>query len=430
MAGHKKKPGPWKVFIAIILGMVIGSFTQQGSSIFGLELYSFTYPIYTLFGKIFINALTLVVVPLVSSSIITGIARIGNEGDFGRLGVKTFGFYLGTSLLSIIIGLLFVNLLHPGSMINPETISTTVNVADIQQHLATQESSRFTDLLLQIVPSNIVDTFGKGQMLGLIFFSLIFGYCISKIESHTSSIMMGFWQGLFQAMIQFTHVIMKFLPLGVFFLVAKVFAESGFQSLRSLGLFTLAVLLGLAVFTFVALPLLLKFVAKVKPGRHFRAMGPALITAFSTSSSSASLPVTIDCVEKRAGVSNKICSLVIPLGTSINMSGSALYECVAAMFIAQAYGIELSLTTQFIVVLLSLITSIGVAGVPSASLVAIIAILKSLGLPIEGIGLFIAVDRILDMCRTTVNVFSDSCCAILVARSEGEKNVLAKDTFE
>ncbi len=430
MTAHKKKPSPWKVFIAIILGMVIGSFTQQGSSIFGLELYSFTYPIYTLFGKIFINALTLVVVPLVSSSIITGIARIGNEGDFGRLGVKTFGFYLGTSLLSIIIGLLFVNLLHPGSIINPETISTTVNVAEIQQHLATQESSRFTDLLLQIVPSNIIDTFGKGQMLGLIFFSLIFGYCISKIESHTSSIMMGFWQGLFQAMIQFTHVIMKFLPLGVFFLVAKVFAESGFQSLRSLGLFTLAVLLGLAVFTFVALPLLLKFVANVKPSRHFRAMGPALITAFSTSSSSASLPVTIDCVEKRAGVSNKICSLVIPLGTSINMSGSALYECVAAMFIAQAYGIELSLTTQFIVVLLSLITSIGVAGVPSASLVAIIAILKSLGLPIEGIGLFIAVDRILDMCRTTVNVFSDSCCAILVARSEGEKNVLAKDTFE
>ncbi len=230
-------------------------------------------------------------------------------------------------------------------------------------------------------------------------------------------------------MIQFTHVIMKFLPIGVF-LVAKVFAEAGFQSLRSLGIFTLAVLLGLATFTFVALPLLLKCIGKVRPGRHFRAMGPALITAFSTSSSSASLPVTIDCVEKRAGVSNKICSLVIPLGTSINMSGSALYECVAAMFVAQAYGIELTVTTQFIVVLLALITSIGVAGIPSASLVAIIAILKSLGLPIEGIGLFIAVDRILDMCRTTVNVFSDSCCAILVARSEGEKNVLSKDVFE
>ncbi len=426
MPTKKKKQSPWKVFIAIALGMIIGSYTQSGSSLFGIDLFDFMYPIYNMCGKIFINALTLVVVPLVSSSIITGIARIGNESAFGRLGLKTFGFYLGTSLLAILIGVLFVNLLNPGSMINVESITSSVNIEALQKHLSTEESTRFSDILLQIVPSNIIDTFGKGQMLGLIFFSLIFGYCISKIESHASSILMGFWQGIFQAMIQFTHIIMKFLPLGVFFLVAKVFSEAGFQSLRSLGVFTLAVLMGLAVFMFVALPLLLKIIAKVQPTRHFKAMSPALITAFSTSSSSATLPITIDCVEKRAGVSNKICSLVIPLGTSINMSGSALYECVAALFVAQAYGIELTLSTQFIVVLLALITSIGVAGVPSASLVAIIAILKAIGLPIEGIGLFIAVDRILDMCRTTVNVFSDSCCAILVAKSEGEKNVLTQ----
>jgi proton glutamate symport protein len=426
MSAHKKKQGPWKVFIAIILGMIIGSFTQQGSTLFGLNLFDYTFPVYNICGKIFINALTLVVVPLVSSSIITGIARIGNESAFGRLGVKTFGFYLGTSLLAVLIGLFFVNILKPGFVITPESLATHVNVANIEQHLS-QEAPKFTDILLQIVPSNIIDTFSRGQMLGLIFFSLIFGYCISKIESHTSSILMGFWQGIFQAMIKFTHIIMKFLPLGVFFLVAKVFAEAGFKSLESLGLFTLAVILGLATFMFIALPILLKIIARVSPGRHFKAMGPALITAFSTSSSSATLPITIDCVEKRAGVSNRICSLVIPLGTSINMSGSALYECVAAMFVAQAYGIDLSFTTQFIVVLLALITSIGVAGVPSASLVAIIAILKAIGLPIEGIGMFIAVDRVLDMCRTTVNVFSDSCCAILVARSEGEKDVLTKE---
>jgi proton glutamate symport protein len=427
MSMHKKKRGPWTVFIAIILGMIIGSFTQQGSSLFGIQFFDYTYPVYDLCGKIFINALTLIVVPLVSSSIITGIARIGNEAAFGRLGVKTFGFYLGTSLLAILIGLLFVNLLKPGFMIKPETLIAHTNIVDVQKHITTEETNKFTDILLQIVPSNIIDAFGRGQMLGLIFFSLIFGYCISKIESHPSSILMGFWQGIFQAMIRFTHIIMKFLPLGVFFLVARVFAEAGFQSLQSLGLFTLAVLLGLAVFMFVALPILLKIIARVRPSRHFKAMGPALITAFSTSSSSATLPITIDCVEKRAGVSNRICSLVIPLGTSINMSGSALYECVAAMFVAQAYGIDLSFTTQFILVLLALITSIGVAGVPSASLVAIIAILKAIGLPIEGIGLFIAVDRILDMCRTTVNVFSDSCCAILVARTEGEKEVLIKE---
>jgi Na+/H+-dicarboxylate symporter len=432
MSNHKKKPGPWKVFIAIILGMIIGSFTQQSSTLFGVHIYNYAFPVYDLCGKIFINALTLIVVPLVSASIITGIARIGNESAFGRLGAKTFGFYLGTSLLAILIGLFFVNILKPGFAIHPETITAhvNVNIADIQQHIVTQETSKFTDILLQIVPANIVETFSKGQMLGLIFFSLIFGYCISKIESHTSSILMGFWQGVFGAMIRFTHIIMKFLPIGVFFLVAKVFAESGFQSLRSLGLFTLAVLAGLLTFMFIALPLLLKIIGRVPPGRHFKAMGPALITAFSTSSSSATLPITIDCVEKRAGVSNRICSLVIPLGTSINMSGSALYECVAAMFVAQAYGIDLSFTTQFIVVLLALITSIGVAGVPSASLVAIIAILKAIGLPIEGIGLFIAVDRVLDMCRTTVNVFSDSCCAVLVARSEGEHDVLTKEVMD
>ncbi|MBS0620503.1 MAG: dicarboxylate/amino acid:cation symporter [Verrucomicrobia bacterium] len=427
MAHSKKKAGPWKVFIAILLGMLIGSFTQQGSQLLGHDLYNMLHPVYELCGKIFINALTLVVVPLVSASIITGIARIGGESSFGRLGAKTFGFYIGTSLIAILIGLIFVNLLEPGASIKPESLAQSTNVSDIQLHLETQEAHRFSDLLLQIVPSNIVDTFSKGQMLGLIFFSLIFGFCISKIESHVSTVLMNFWQGVFQAMIQFTHIIMKFLPIGVFFLVARVFSEAGFQSLQSLGLFTLAVLLGLATFMLVALPLLLKFIGKVMPRRHFKAMAPALITAFSTSSSSASLPITIDCVEKRAGVSNRICSLVIPLGTSINMSGSALYECVAALFVAQAYGIDLSFTTQFIVVFLALITSIGVAGVPSASLVAIIAILKSLGLPIEGIGLFIAVDRVLDMCRTMVNVFSDSCCAILVARTEGEENVLSKE---
>ncbi len=206
--------------------------------------------------------------------------------------------------------------------------------------------------------------------------------------------------------------------------------STGVGSLQAVALFALTALLGLASFMFIALPLLLKFVARVNPIRHFKAMAPALVTAFSTSSSSATLPITIDCVEKRAGVSNKICSLVVPLGTSINMSGSALYECVAAMFVAQAYGIELSFTTQFLVVLMALITSIGVAGIPSASLVAILMILKVIGLPAEGIGLFVAVDRLLDMCRTTVNVFSDSCCAVLVARSEGEKEVLTTDQFD
>jgi len=425
---RKKQKRPWGVFLAIILAVIFGTFVGKEGGVFGVSFYA----IFDTIGTIFLNALTLVVVPLVSSSIISGIAKIGGEGGFGRLGAKMFSFYIGTSLLAILIGLFLVNLIGPGHahIAPPMNMAEAEQLGQLKDRIVNQEGQTLLGVLISIIPSNILSALSHGEMLGLIFFSLIFGYVISKVEPHAAGILKGFFQGIFQAMIHFTHIIMKFLPYGVFCLVAKVFMVSGIGSLQSVGLFTLTVLLGLAIFMFIALPLLLKYIAKVKPIRHFKAMSPALVTAFSTSSSSATLPITIDCVEKRAGVSNRICSLVVPLGTSINMSGSALYECVAAMFIAQAYGIDLSFSTQFLVVLMALVTSIGVAGIPSASLVAILVILRVIGLPPEGIGLFIAVDRLLDMCRTTVNVFSDSCCAILVARTEGEHNVLASDTFE
>lgn len=424
----KKHKRPWGVFLAIILAVFFGSYVGTEGTIFGVAFYS----IFNILGTVFLNALTLIVVPLVASSIITGIAKIGGDGDFGRLGLKMFTFYLGTSLLAILIGLFFVNLIGPGYSNTPIAISELQlsHIHSVQEKISRENGSVFVDILVSIIPSNIIKALSEGQMLGLIFFSMVFGYSISKIEKEPASILKGFFQGVFETMIQFTHIIMKFLPYGVFCLVAKVFMTTGLDHLSSVGRLLLTVLLALTVFMFIALPLLLKFVAKVKPIRHFKAMSPALVTAFSTSSSSATLPVTIDCVEKRAKVSNRICSLVIPLGTSINMSGSALYECVAAMFVAQAYGIDLSFSMQFLIVLMSLIASFGVAGIPSASLVAILLILRVAGLPVEGIGLFIAVDRLLDMCRTTVNVFSDSCCAILVARSEGEKNILNTDLYE
>lgn len=425
MTTKKKGKSPWKVLLAIMLGIICGTLTGVDGGLFGITFYSF----YDVIGKLFINALMLIVVPLVSASVITGIARMGSESAFGRLGLKIFGFYLGTSLLAILIGLLCVNLFNPGAYFNAHGSDLVIPQEASAEKLAASSKISIVAILLQIVPSNIVDVF-HGQMLGLIFFSLLFGYAISRIDHHPQSILMGFWQGIFQTTLVITDVIMKFLPIGVFCLVAKSFATSGLSSFRSLGIFFITVIVGLSIFMFVGLPLLLKAVARVNPWLHFKAMGPALVTAFSTSSSSATLPVTIECVEKRAGVSNKICSLVIPLGTSINMSGSALYECVAAMFIAQVYGVELSFTMQFSLVLLALVTSIGIAGIPSASIVAIIVILNAIGLPAEGVGLLFAVDRILDMCRTTVNVFSDSCCAILVARTEGEKEVLARSTFE
>lgn len=423
----KSQKAPWAVFIAIALAFFIGNWTGTESGIFGVTFYS----IFDTIGKLFIQALTLVVVPLVTSSIVLGVNKIGSEGSFGKLGLKIFGFYVLTILCATIIGLFFVNLLTPGHL---ESLQTSVqanqaNLEEIRRFASQESSSGISRLILSVIPSNAFYALSHGHMLAVIFFSLLFGYGLSKVEGDPARTVRNFFQGLFDSMLSVTRLVMKCLPLGVFCLVAKVSATTGFQSLRSLSLFFICVVGGLLFFSLVVLPLLLKFIGKVSPKLHFKAMAPALITAFSTSSSSAALPITMDCVEKRVGVSNRICSLVVPLGTSLNMSGSALYECVGAMFVAQVYGIDMSLSSQILVVILSLLTSMGVAGIPAASLVSIVVILEVFGLPVEGIGLFLAVDRILDMCRSTVNVLSDSCCAVLIAKSEGEKNILTSSNF-
>ncbi|MDE3055075.1 MAG: dicarboxylate/amino acid:cation symporter [Verrucomicrobiota bacterium] len=408
----KEKKDSWAIFVAIILAILFGLFFDQNSTFFGFSLYG----VINTLSKLFINALTLLIVPLVSSSIISSMARLGKEEGFRRLGGKIFSFYIITSLFAILTGLFFVNLLVPGRQVH------TLPVASIS--LPEVGAGTLENLLLSIVPSNIIRSFSQGEMLPLVFFSLLFGYAISQIHTRKGEVIKEFFEGLFAAMMRFTHLIMKTLPYGVFCLVARVFMTGGLASVTSMSLFVLTVLLGLSVFFFLVLPLMLYLIGKVSPFRYFRAMSPALLTAFFTSSSSATLPITMECAEKRAGISNRICSFVIPLGTSINMSGSALYECVAVLFVAQSFGVSLSLLSQVVIVLISLIASMGVAGIPSGGMVAILLILKSVGLPAEGIALFIAVDRLLDMCRTTVNVFSDSCCALLIARTEGEETLL------
>ncbi|KPK35509.1 MAG: sodium:dicarboxylate symporter, partial [Betaproteobacteria bacterium SG8_40] len=230
-----------------------------------------------------------------------------------------------------------------------------------------------------------------------------------------------FFDGLFHVMMKMTEWIMKFAPIGVFGLIAAVVAKTGFGAARPLAVFALTVVLALAVHAFIILPLLLRFVGRVKPYATVRAMSPAMLTAFSTSSSSATLPVTMDSLEQNVGVSNNVSSFVLPLGATVNMNGTALYECAAAMFLAQAYGIELSFGVQFSIVMIALLTSIGVAGVPSASLVAIAIILNAVGLPVEAIGVLMVFDRVLDMCRTSVNIWGDACCATIVAKLRGEK---------
>ena len=219
--------------------------------------------------------------------------------------------------------------------------------------------------------------------------------------------------------------IMKFAPIGVYGLVAKVVSESGFGAVRPLAIFAITIVAALAIHVAVVLPLFLRFVGKVHAYKMFPIMAPAMLTAFSTSSSSATLPITMDCVEEKAGVSNKISSFVLPLGATVNMNGTALYECAAAMFIAQAYGLDLTFGVQFTIVAIALMTSIGVAGVPSASLVAIAIILLAIGLPIEAIGVLMVFDRILDMCRTSINIWGDACCATIVARLQGEETNVA-----
>jgi Na+/H+-dicarboxylate symporter len=353
---------------------------------------------------------------------------MGLDGDaLGRLGGKTLLYYLSTSFVAILTGLVLVNIIQPGLSSGDaakDTIGLAKSASEIMPHVTGHGMADVANVFLRMIPSNIVAAAADGQMLGLIFFSLLFGYFISKLKSSQATVQKQFWQGLLDIMMQMTELVMKFSPLGVFALVCKVILISGVDAFVPLAWFFLSVILGLALHMFVTLPLILRLVARVSPARHFKAMMPVLLMAFSTSSSSATLPVTMDSVETRAGVSNRVVGFTLPLGATVNMDGTALYECVAAMFIAQAYGLHLSFATQFTVVVIALLTSIGVAGIPSASLVAIGVILGAIGLPLEGIGLIMVVDRVLDMCRTAVNVFSDTCCAVTIARLEGEKGVL------
>lgn len=414
----------WQILIALILAALMGSWAGTDKAIFGVLWLS----VFTFIGTLFLNALKMIVVPLVMSAIITGVANIGSQGGFGRLGAKTIGYYLMTSSIAIIVGLTLVNLIHPGVSGNGVPVLHTD--AEVTQAVQGKSAGDIVEVFLRMIPVNIVNAAATGQMLGLIFFSLLFGYFMTRIQSDFKQTLSQFWNGVFEVMMLITQWVMKFAPIGVFGLVAASIAKTGFDQFENLALFFLTVTLALGVHLFVVMPILLKTMGKVQnPWLHYQAMAPVLLTAFSTSSSSSTLPVTIESVEKRAGVSNRISSFVLPLGATVNMDGTALYECVAAIFIAQMFGISLDWSTQLLIVIVALTTSIGVAGIPSASLVAISIILVAVGLPAEAIGLLLVVDRLLDMMRTAVNVFSDSVGAVIIARSEGETNVLTEKHF-
>jgi Na+/H+-dicarboxylate symporter len=418
----------WQILIALILAVIAGLVTGTEVGVFGITFFA----MYDFVGELFLNALKMLIVPLVMSSIITGIAGIGSTSALGRLGGLTLLMYVVTGLLAVLVGLMFINLISPGIVDGEPARDILGLTADKAAAAAERIEGRgvgdIADVFLSMLPQNVIAAAAEGQLLGLITFSLLFGYFMTRIQSPLAEHLWQLWQGIFQVMMKITDLVMKFAPLGVFALVAKVVAgidADEFGGLvQSVGLFFVSVMLGLLVHSLITLPALLVLVARVNPWRHFRAVATPVLTAFSTASSSATLPLTMEAVEKNAGVSNRISSFVLPLGATVNMNGTALYECAAAMFIAQAYGLELTFTTQFTVVLIALLTSIGVAGIPAASLVAITIILAAIGLPLEAIGVILAVDRILDMFRTAVNVFGDTVAAVVIARLEGEEGIL------
>lgn len=426
MSSGKRLALHWQILIAILLAVGAGLLAGEDGALFGITWVS----VFDFVGRLFLNALKMLIVPLIASSMIVGVAGLGNGASLGRLGARTMFFYAATSLTAIAVGLTIINVVRPGIVEGvpaAKMMALEANSEQVSALIGDRGAGDIVEIFVRMVPENVfAAASNNGSILGLIFFSLLFGYFITRIGEERGRLLVSFWRGVFEVMTAMTEWVMAFAPIGVFGLVAKVVAKAGLSAAGPLAVFAACVLASLAFHLFVTLPLFIRVAAGLRPWPLFSTMGPALLTAFSTASSSATVPVTLDCVEKRAGVSNRVSSFVVPLGATVNMNGTALYECAAVIFIAQAYGVEMTIFTQFTVVLLALVTSIGVAGIPAASLVAIAVILTAVGLPPEAIGVLFVFDRILDMSRTAVNVAGDAAAAIIVARLEGETGIFKK----
>jgi Na+/H+-dicarboxylate symporter len=428
--GLTSRPAPVApILVAMVAGALLGWLIGPDARLGPFDPVRF----FEFLGTLFINLLKMLIVPLIASSIVTSVAALGTGRDLGRLGFKTLSFYVITTLIAVLIALTIINIVQPGIVDGQPArhlLALEANAGEVTSAVKDRASSSVFDTLLNIVPPNIIEAAAATKLLGLVFFSVLFGYFLARIESPFRETVITFWQGVFRVMMLMTEFVMRLAPIGVFALTARVVAKSGISAAGPILVFGACVVVGLGLYMVLALPLLMRAVARVNPWRLFPAMTPALLTAFSTASSSATLPLSIECVEKRAKVSERIAGFVMPLGASVNHAGSALYECAAAMFICQAYGLELSFATQFTVVVLALITSMGIAGIPAASLVGIAVILAAVGLPAEAIGVLLVLDRLLDMARTAVNVFADAVCAVIVARLEGEPQVLTRADAE
>lgn len=392
------------IILAMGLGVLSGALTGTTAGL-GAVTY---FQLYDLVGRLFLNALSLVVVPLVISSIITGTYRLASEHGFKGLGARVLCFFVGTNAIATCVGIVAALWFEPG------VGKSTVGKAILLENPSLFDS--LSQLLLRAFPSNIIAAAAEGQILGIILFSLVFGFCLSKIEHEYQTVVVRFWQGLLQVMMQITHLIMKALPIGIFALVARAIAETGLSSVAQLGSYFLVVLGTIAFYGFVILPFLVTVVGKTSAYTHLRTLFPAMITAFTTASSAASIPVTLECTEKT--VRPRVARFVIPLGVTLNLSGSAVFIAVATITIAQAYGVALTIPTLITIGVMGVVATTGMAGIPSASVISVLMIMHVIGLPAEGIGLILAVDRIVDMARTSITVWGNSCCAVMANRYE------------
>lgn len=423
----KKKKGldlQWKILIGIVGGIVLGivfnKFVGPGVSsgpVFMLKIF-FKYA-----GDIFIRLLRMMIVPLVFASIFMAVVNLGDIRELGKIGGKTVAYYMATTCLAVFVGLILVNIIHPGLGIDKHAldalnISTSVPSKVSSQGVGDRSAVIIiVDTLVNMIPKNPAGAMAKGDVLQIIFFTIFFAIMAAIVgrESETLSKVINAIDLIMQRSVM---VVMEIAPYCIFFLVTAIFMDLGVAALTALAKYAITVLLGLVVHAVVTLPLLVIVLGRYSPIRLFKAVAPAIMTAWSTASSAATLPLTMDCVATRAGVDRKISNFVLPLGATVNMDGTALYESVAVIFIAELMGIHLSLGTQIVIFITATLAAIGAAAIPGAGLVTMGIVLTAAGLPLDGIGLILAIDRILDQFRTAVNVWGDTTAAIVVGRLE------------
>ncbi|MCG8482304.1 MAG: dicarboxylate/amino acid:cation symporter [Clostridia bacterium] len=391
-----------KIFIGLILGIVVGMLLQGMPEI----AQNYIKP----FGTLFLNLIRMIIVPLVFSSLVVGASSIGDPKTLGRIGGKTLGYYLITTAIAVCIGLVLATILKPGAGLLIPTDSAT-EAAEVPSIINT---------LINMIPRNPLKGLVDGKILQIIVFALFLGVGCTVLPKEKSDPFIKFFDSLAEIMYKITASIMRLAPYGVFALIAPVVSQYGLDVLMPLSQVIFAVYLGCVLHAIITYSTAVSIFAKINPIKFFKGIAPAAITAFSTTSSSGTLPVTIRSTRESLGVSEKISSFVLPLGATINMDGTALYQGVCALFLAQVYGIDLTLGQVMTIILTATLGSIGTAGVPGAGFIMLTLVLQSVGLPLEGLVLIAGIDRLLDMARTSVNVIGDSSCAVVIAASEQE----------